>query len=148
MKSLLTLNLVVSDAIEALSFYEKVFNGVVGDVYYFPEAKGNNEANIQVGQVHLRAIDENSAYECFGPKLGEVDAMWLQMEVADVEATLKLALDNGASMTQEMSEFMGTKHVEITDPYGYVWTINQVINKITYEERYEIYKGLIVEGNQ
>ncbi|MBZ6526946.1 VOC family protein [Aerococcaceae bacterium DSM 111021] len=145
MANILTLNLVVSSATKALTFYEKVFDGVRLDVYEFTEAIANNEANVRVGNVDLRLIDENAAFECFPPKQGEVDSIWLQMEVEDVEVTLKKAIDNGAKVTQEPDVFMGTKHAEIVDPFGYTWTINQVIEVISFEERYETYKNMISE---
>lgn len=139
MKNTLTLNMVVPNAVEAMKFYEKVFEGKRGDVYEFAGKQGENEANITVGAVCLRLIDANPAYECYPPKQGEVDSIWLQMVVEDAEATLKLAVQNGATVGQEISEFMGTQNAQITDPFGYTWTINQIIKEISYKERYQFY---------
>lgn len=61
------------------------------------------------------------------------------MIVDDTEAVLKRAIENGASIGQEVSEFMGTKYAEIIDPFGYTWTINQIIREVSYEERYQFY---------
>lgn len=135
----LTLNMVVSDAMAAMAFYEKVFDAKRGDVFHFPGKEGANEANVTVGNVELRLVDENAAYRCHPPKEGETDSIWLQMIVDDTDAVLKRAVDNGAVVGQETSEFMGTKHAEITDPFGYTWTINQIIREISYEERYQFY---------
>ncbi|MDR1558404.1 MAG: hypothetical protein LBS84_01670 [Clostridiales bacterium] len=60
----------------------------------------------------------------------------------DTDATLKKAVENGAAVGQEPSEFMGTRHAEITDPFGYTWTINQIIEEISFEERYAFYVEL------
>lgn len=139
MNNKLTLNMVVADAMEAMEFYEKVFDVKRGDVFHFPDKKGENEANITVGNVELRLIDENASYSCYPPKKGEVDSIWLQIIVADTDAVLKKAVENGAVVGQEPSEFMGTRYAEITDPYGYTWTINQIIREISYEERYQFY---------
>lgn len=139
MNNKLTLNMVVADAMEAMEFYEKVFDAKRGDVFHFPDKKGENEANITVGNVELRLIDENASYSCYPPKKGEVDSIWLQIIVADTDAVLKKAVENGAVVGQEPSEFMGTRHAEITDPFGYTWTINQIIREISYEERYQFY---------
>lgn len=139
MGSKLTLNLVVANAMEAMEFYERVFDARRGEVFHFPDKKGVNEANIIVGDVELRLIDENESYNCYPPKKGEVDSIWLQMIVDDTEAVLKRAIENGAVVGQEVSEFMGTKYAEITDPFGYTWTINQIIREVSYEERYQFY---------
>lgn len=96
MASKLTLNLVVENAMEAMEFYEKVFDAKRGDVFHFPGKKGVNEANIIVGNVELRLIDENASYNCYPPKKGEIDSIWLQMIVDDAEAVLKRAVENGA----------------------------------------------------
>lgn len=139
MGSKLTLNMVVVNAMEAMEFYEKVFDAKRGDVFYFPDKKGVNEANVIVGDVELRLIDENASYSCYPPKKGEIDSIWLQLIVDDTEAVLKRAVENGAVVGQEVSEFMGTKYAEITDPFGYTWTINQIVREISYEERYQFY---------
>ncbi|MBE7720254.1 VOC family protein [Lacrimispora indolis] len=139
MGSKLTLNMVVVNAMEAMEFYEKVFDAKRGDVFHFPDKKGVNEANVIVGDVELRLIDENASYSCYPPKKGEIDSIWLQLIVDDTEAVLKRAVENGAVVGQEVSEFMGTKYAEITDPFGYTWTINQIVREISYEERYQFY---------
>jgi uncharacterized glyoxalase superfamily protein PhnB len=137
--------MVVSNAIKAMEFYEKVFDAKKGEIYQFSGRIGVNEANITIGDVNLRLIDENSGYSCFPPHKGEVDSIWLQIIVDDTEATLQKAKNNGAVVGQEPSEFMGTKYAEITDPFGYTWTINQIIHKVTFEERYKFYEEKIKE---
>ncbi|WP_250227860.1 VOC family protein [Anaeropeptidivorans aminofermentans] len=139
MDNKLTLNIVVANAMEAMEFYENVFDAKRGDVFHFPDKEGVNEVNITVGNVELRLIDENASYNCYPPKKDEVDSIWLQMIVDDTEAVLKRAIENGASIGQEVSEFMGTKYAEIIDPFGYTWTINQIIREVSYEERYQFY---------
>lgn len=139
MGSKLTLNMVVANAIEAMEFYERVFDAKRGEVFHFPDKKGENAANIMVGNVELRLIDENASYDCYPPKKGEISSIWLQMIVDDTEAVLKRAVENGAVIVQDVSEFMGTKNAEITDPFGYTWTINRIIQEVSYEERYKFY---------
>ncbi|MEA5015518.1 MAG: VOC family protein [Candidatus Limiplasma sp.] len=148
MSDKLTLNMVVSNAMEALEFYEKVFNAKRGDMFFFPNKTGENEANIVVGNVELRLVDENAAYHCHPPQKGEVDSIWLQIIVDDMEVVLKKAKENGAVVGQETSEFMGTRHAEITDPFGYTWTINQILREVSYKERYETYLKLQEEAEE
>jgi PhnB protein len=138
----LTLNLVVSDAMEAMEFYEKVFGAIRGEVYQFPGKTGENEANVIVGGVKLRLLDENAAYDCHPPKKEETESIWLQIVVENTDATLEKAVANGAAVGQEPSEFMGTRHAQITDPFGYTWTINQTLQEISFEERYRMYEEM------
>lgn len=140
MKNQLTFNLVVPNAIKACQFYQKVFDGVPGEIYEFPEKQGLNEANIIVGGVRLRLMDENVTFDCYSPKKDQIGSIWLQIVVEDVEHTLNLCKEFGATITQEINEFMGTKHAEIQDPFGYTWTINQVIEEVSFEERYQFYQ--------
>ncbi len=141
----LTLNMVVSSAMTAMEFYEKVFDGVRGDVFHFPDRMGVDEANIMVGGLDLRLMDENKDYDCYPPKKGEPDSIWLQLEVGNLDATLEKAKANGADIIQEPAEFMGVKHAIIMDPFGYTWTINQVIREISFEEQYRFYEQHHVE---
>lgn len=140
MRDKLTLNIVVSNAILALEFYEKVFNGTRGEVYHFTNRTGENEANVTIGNVAIRLIDENSDYGCHPPETGKTDSIWLQIIVDDTDATLKKAMANGAAVSQKPSEFMGTRYAEITDPFGYTWTINQILREVSFEERYIFYE--------
>lgn len=147
-KSKLTLNMVVADAIKAMEFYEAVFGAVRGDVYHFHDRANSNEANIILGDVCLRLIDENNAYDCYPPKTGEVDSIWLQLKVEDTDSVLEKAKLHGAAIGSEPSEFMGVRHAEITDPFGYIWTVNQVLKEISFEERYRIYEEIHLEEDK
>jgi PhnB protein len=147
-KDKLTLNLVVPDALAAMEFYEKAFDAIRGEVYRFPNRKGVNETNVTLGGVSLRLIDENADYSCFSPKKGEVDSIWLQIEVSDTDETLKKAVSCGATVGQEPSEFMGVRYAEITDPFGYVWTVNQILREVTFEERYRFYEESHLETDK
>lgn len=142
MSSLLTVNIVVQDALAAAKFYQKVFEGELGDVYEFPERQGENEANIQVGSVKLRLIDANPSYDCHPPRTDETDSLWFQLNLADVQKVRDLAVEAGAEIVQEIDEFMGTRHFQLLDPFGYTWTINQVIKEYSFAERYAAYQAL------
>lgn len=138
----LTLNLVVSNALMALAFYQDVLEGKPGEVFEFPNRPQENEATIFVGHVALRILDANPAYDCFAPKPGETSSIWLQLRVDDVDATLKRADRQGAVDIQAASEFMGLYYAQFTDPFGYTWTINQQLKEISFQDRYEAYMKL------
>jgi PhnB protein len=138
-KTGLTLSLVVSDALAAMNFYKTVFGAAEGEVYSFHDRLNSNEAHVVVGGVALRLIDGNPDYSCFPPKKGDMDSIWLQIIVDNVDDTLNLARENGAEVLAEPSDFMGTRYAEIIDPFGYTWTINQILREVSYEERMAFY---------
>lgn len=141
----LTLNLVVSSALEALEYYEVVFGGERLEVYDFPESNAYNEANLKVGGVKLRLIDENPEFECYPPKVDEVDSIWLQIMVEDVEGCLAKAVELGGTLEQAIQEFMGTLNGQFKDPFGYTWTVNKIIREVSYQERYDFYMSYMTE---
>lgn len=138
----LSLNLVVADALKALQFYERVLDATRGDIYAFFNHSQENEVNLIVGNVALRLIDANSIYDCFSPKMGQADSFWLQLMVEDVDLILARAERHGATEIQTASEFMGVRHAQFTDPFGYTWTIHQVLKEISFQERYDAFAKL------
>ena len=136
----LTINLVVSNALEALEYYENAFDGVRGEIMDFPKRKGCNEATVVVGGITLRLIDHNDALGTYAPKKGETDSMWLSMEVENADESLRKAIQYGGTPLQEPLEFLGTIHAQVRDPYGYTWTLSHVENQVTFEERYEFFE--------
>lgn len=71
----LTFNLVVGNAVGALTYLEEVFGGKRLEVYEFSEVSGYNEANIEGGGVTSRLIDANPEFECYPPNKNEVDSI-------------------------------------------------------------------------
>ncbi len=142
-------NIIASDAIKACDLYKHVFDGVVGDIYEFPKRPQSNEANISIGNLHLRIIDENTDFECFSPKNNKTSPMWFQIDVKNIDVTCKKALDSGMKINTDIQEHLGQKFIEVIDEYGYTWVISQIINEVSYEERMAFYNeyhsGLDIE---
>ena len=136
-QNLLSLNLVGADALTALQFYEHVLDATRGDIYAFPKQSQENEVNLIVGNVALRLIDANPMYDCILPQIGQADSFWLQLMVEDVDQTLARAKHLGATAIQAPSDFMGVRHAQFTDPFGFTWTIQHVLKEISFQERYE-----------
>ena len=59
----------------------------------------------------------------------------LFMYVEDVDATVKQAVDAGATVTMEVADqFWGDRFGAVTDPYGHLWTIATRVEDVTPEE--------------
>lgn len=136
-----TLNMVVYNAIEVCKIYEYVFSGEVLDIYEFPDRPSSNEANIIVGNMHLRLIDENKEFECFSPNKDSLSSIWFQVEVLDVESTLNKAVERNMVIVNPLQEHLGQKFAEVSDGFGYTWVISQTIREVSYEERMEFYNN-------
>lgn len=133
------LNMIVTDAVKACRIYEYVFDGEIGDIFEFPERPNSNEANITIGNLVLRLIDENPEFDCYPPKKNETDSIWLHLDVADVESAYKKANEKGMITMQPMQEHLGQKFVEVKDPFGYTWVMSQTLREVSYEERMDFY---------
>jgi PhnB protein len=60
------------------------------------------------------------------------------MYVEDVDATVKQAVDAGATVTTEVSnQFWGDRFGTITDPFGQVWSIATHVEDVPPEEMAE-----------
>lgn len=134
-----TLNMVVSDAIEACKLYEKVFEGKSFDIFEFPNRPNSNEVSVVIGDFTIRLIDENPEFECFSPTRNESCPIWFEVNVEDLDRTYKRVLENGMTTVQEINNHMEKRFAEVKDVYGYTWVITQVLREISYEERMEFY---------
>jgi PhnB protein len=133
--------MIVPNVLEAMDFYEKVFNAKRGDVYHhFFEKIGDTIGNIIIGDVHICLMDKNSNYGFYPPCERKIYSMCLQIVVDDCKSTLQKAKNNGAIVEQKPVEFMGIKQAQITDPFGYTWNISQIIHKISFEESCQKFK--------
>ncbi len=65
--------------------------------------------------------------------------IWLQVDVKDLDATYKRALEYGMTKVQDIQNHLGKNFVEVKDIYGYTWVISQTFKEVTYEERLDFY---------
>ena len=60
------------------------------------------------------------------------------MYVEDVDAVVKKAVDEGATITEEVEDkFWGDRFGTITDPFGHVWSIGTHVEDVPPEEMAE-----------
>ncbi|GAA0375065.1 VOC family protein [Bacillus horti] len=129
----------VSNPTEAIAFYEKVFEAKTKSVTEF-DYEGNKiivHADIDFGNGFLQLGAANPDYGLVLPP-GEGNACYsLSIYVADVDKTFALAVANGASVREPITNFVsGDRFCSILDPCGIRWSIMSRIEDISEEESY------------
>ncbi|MHB0856618.1 MAG: VOC family protein [Anaerolineae bacterium] len=139
-------HLVVSDCVQALAFYERVFGAQRGDVTRFK--KGFNECSMTLGGTTFRLFDENPAYQFVAPREGTGGFMWMDLSVDDVDAVFHTAVEAGCTVVQELvdHEQMGVRQGIVADPFGYIWFLDTVVRVVSFEERCRILAEQIPEA--
>lgn len=129
------IDMVVKDSIQALEFYEKIFEIERVEVTNFDQ--GENEAIFSLYGVRFHMLDENPDFHLIAPTEDNPKTIWFNVMVLDIKETYTKALDLGCKEIQpitEMREF-GIENAIFLDPFGYVWMLHQVYKEVSFEER-------------
>ena len=65
------------------------------------------------------------------------------MVVANIEETFSRALEQGATVIQELTqmEAMGITNAMFLDNFNYVWMLQQIHREVNFEEREQFFKS-------
>ncbi len=134
------IDLVVTDSLEALTLYEKIFKVERLEVTSF--SKGENEVVFSLYGVRFHMLDENPDFELLAPKPGDPKPIWFNIMVPDIEETYANAMEVGCSEVQPVTEMpdFGVSNAIFSDKFGYVWMLHQVHREVSQEERERIWK--------
>ncbi len=118
-----TPSLVVSNAKEAIEFYNKAFDAK--EIYKFPTPDGKIlHAMIQIGDSFVMMSDEFLAMGMKSPTTLGGTAVTLHLYVENADKMFKQAVDAGAVITMPiMDVFWGDRFGTVMDPYGHSWAI-------------------------
>ena len=125
--------LVIGGAAEALEFYKKAFGAeeLVGRIE-MPDGRIGH-AELRFGNTTVYVADEHPEYGYLAPKDGSPVSFVLT--VPDADAAVKRAVDAGATLTREIvDQFYGYRSGEVTDRFGYRWTLSTKIEDLSEEE--------------
>lgn len=134
------IDFVVPNSLEALDFYEKIFDVETQEVTDFD--KGQNEAIFSLYGVRFHMLDENPDFQLLAPKPDDPKPMWFNIMVPDIEETFRKALEAGCKEIQPITkmEALGLSNGIFSDPYGYIWMLHQIHRKISSQERKKIWE--------
>jgi PhnB protein len=119
----LTPYVVCSGAAEAIEFYKKAFGAT--ELLRMPGPGGRiMHAEIKVGNSVLMLSDENPERGYMSPKTIGGTGSSIMLYTDDVDATYKLAIDNGAKSGQPPTDMpWGDRMANLYDPFGHSWAI-------------------------
>jgi uncharacterized glyoxalase superfamily protein PhnB len=115
--------LVVADGHAALAWYEAVFGGVRGESVEMPDGRLGHAELIVSGSV-LMLADEFPEMGLLAPGARGGTTVSLVLDVADVDATAALAVEQGATVEREPADMpYGFRAAAVVDPFGHRWLI-------------------------
>jgi PhnB protein len=137
--------LAVDDASQAIEYYKKAFGAKERVRMEAPGGKIGH-AELEIGDSLVMLSDPFPQATTKPPKeLGGTSAS-VFMYVDDVDAFVKRAVDEGATMTMEVADqFWGDRFGSVTDPFGHSWSIATHVEDVPPEEMAERAKQAMAE---
>lgn len=131
----LEVDMVVTDSLEALELYGSIFEVERIEVGDF--IKGQNEVVLSIYGTRFHLMDENVQYQTIAPKPEDPKPIWFNIVVPDVKKVYEKAIAAGCTAIQGLNEMpaMGVTNAIFSDPFGYMWMINQIDKVVSFEER-------------
>ena len=120
----LTPYLAVADARGALDWYTRVLGAQRRGEPYVMEDGRIGHAELVLGDSVLMLADEYPEIGLLGPRARGGASMSLALQVADVDATIELALSQGAELVYPITNEDYGRRGAINDPYGHRWLIS------------------------
>jgi len=127
--------LAIRDAAKAIDFYVKAF-GARETFKRITDSTGRiGHAEIQIGASTIMLADEH-------PELGFVSPLTLTgahmqffVAVDDADEAVRRAVGAGGRLTKPVqNQFYGHRSGEVTDPFGYRWTLSTKVEDVTDDE--------------
>lgn len=130
----ITPHIVVQNADRAAAFYSEAFNAEELDRIPTPDGRLMS-VRLRIGDSCLHLADEFPEMNVLAPPTIGGTPVVLALDVADAEAALAQALTAGAEIRHPLQEtFWGTRHAQLTDPFGHLWNIDQHLHDVPHEE--------------
>ena len=126
--------LVVNGAARALDFYKNAFGAT--ELMRFDAPGGKiGHAELQIGDSVVMLADTMPEAGNKSPKDIGGTPVGMMVYVADVDATHRLALENGGSeLRKPEDQFYGDRAAQFEDPFGHRWFIASHVEDVPPEE--------------
>ena len=99
----LTPHLICTNANEAIEFYKKAFNAVELSRLLDKDGKVMN-AMLRIGNSAMMVMDEYPQWKAFGPKTLKGSPVTIHLQVEDVDAVFKQAMEAGITALMPMTD--------------------------------------------
>lgn len=133
--SVVTPYLCIRDAAKAIDFYASAF-GARETFKRITDPTGRvGHAEIQIGATTIMLADEHPEHGFVSPLTLKGAHMQLFVAVADADEAVRRAVAAGGRLTKPVQDqFYGHRNGEITDPFGYRWTLSQKTEDVPDDE--------------
>jgi PhnB protein len=129
-----TPHLACAGAADAIEFYKKAFGAEEICRVAGPDGKLMHGA-IRIGDSMVFLGDEFPNCGCLGPKARGGSSVTIHLQVEDVDAAFKRALDAGATVRMPLDDmFWGDRYGIVEDPFGHSWSLATHIREVGPEE--------------
>jgi PhnB protein len=126
--------LAVDDASAAIEFYKKAFGATETVRMPGPEG-GIAHAELDIGDSKVMLSDPFPQSSTRPPREINASTASIFMYVPDVDATVKKAVDEGATVLMEVEDqFWGDRFGTVQDPFGHSWSIATHVEDLSPEE--------------
>lgn len=142
------IDFVVSDCIQALALYEKIFDIETVEVTNY--ARGFNEAVFTMYGTRFHMLDENPEYQLVGPHPGNPQPMWINVLVPDIGRTYETAISLGGTEILGVTKMdaLGISNALFSCPFGYVWMLHQVHRAVSQKERHATLEAMLKKSRR
>jgi PhnB protein len=127
--------LCIKDAARAIDFYAKAFDAVEPGARITDSTGRVGHTEIRIGDSKIYLADEHPEFGFRSPQSLGGSHMQFVVSVPDVDAMVGRAVAAGGTLTRPVEDqFYGDRTGEITDPFGYRWTLSTHLRDVSDDE--------------
>lgn len=113
----------VDGASKAEDFYVEAFGAT--EVFRYPVDDQGRTMHIHL-YINGSSLMLSDFYAEYGQKVEQPQAFNLTLQVKDIDAWWKRAVDAGATVVMEVQDmFWGARYGQLKDPFGVLWSMNE-----------------------
>jgi len=129
--------LIIKDAARAVDFYRNAFDAI--EVIRLEGADGRiAHCEIKIGDASILLADEWEGVGATSPSALGGSPVIIHLEVDDVDAIAKRAIDAGAKVIFPVeNQFYGERAGRLQDPFGHLWLLSTKIESVPGPEMRE-----------
>jgi PhnB protein len=143
--SSVTAYLVAENAGAAIDYYKAVF-GAREELRFGSPGGRVGHAELRIGDTKIMIADEHPDHHAFGPRHYNGSPVSLTLYVKDVDATVALAVKQGAKLLREVTDqFYGDRSGSIEDPAGHIWHVMTHVEDVSEQEIHRRMKAMMQE---
>lgn len=130
----IAISLTVKDTAAALDFYSRAFNAK--ELFRMPIPGGGiGHAEFVIGNSHMYISDESPEWHAYAMPEGVRASCLFAILVENCDNAFQKAVEAGGEpLNEPQDQFWGMRTAMIRDPFGYRWTVRQLIEEVSPEE--------------